>query len=86
MVPPPAHDEAVDAHRFRTLFRLREEAHDQRERDRRHHRAAESLHGTARHEQLLRRRQTAEKRGECEDAEADQEHAPMAIEIAQPAA
>ncbi len=48
-------DEAEDAHRLRPLGRLREQVHDQRQRDRRDDRAAEPLHRPCADQHPLRR-------------------------------
>ena len=47
-------DEAVDAHRLGAVGRLAEQIHDERERDRRNRRAAQSLHDPRPDEQPLR--------------------------------
>ena len=58
------HHEAEDAHRLGPLAGLGEQAHDQREGDRRHGGAAEALHGPADDEQPGVRREAAGDRGE----------------------
>ena len=60
--------EAIDSHRLRPLGRLREQVHDQRQRDRRDHRAAHALHRAGNDQRRLRLRQPADQRGEREQA------------------
>ena len=84
--PAAGGDEPEDAHRLRALGGLREEGHDQRERDRRDHRAAQPLDRPRSDEEGLCRRQAAGERGEREERDSDQEQAPLAEEIPEPAA
>ena len=94
MRTPPRHarraaarqDEAEEAHRLGAVGRLREERHDQRERDGRHDGAAESLHRTGADEHPLRRGQAADQGREREDRDPDQEQAPRAEQVAEAAA
>ena len=79
-------DEAEDAHRLGALGRLGEEAHHQRERDRRDDRPAEPLDGPRRDQELLRAGEPARDRSDREQRDPDQEHAPVPVEVAEPPA
>jgi hypothetical protein len=84
--PAACHHEAEDAHRLGPVGRLREEVHDQRERDRRDNRTAEALDRTRRDQEPLRRGQAAGDRGQGEERDPDQEQSPVAEQIAEAAA
>ena len=79
-------DEAEDPHRLRPVGLLREERHDEREGDRGDECASQPLHGPRRHQLALRGREPAGKRSCGEERDADQEHPPLAEEVAQPPA
>jgi hypothetical protein len=78
--------EAVDAHRLRPLGRLGEQIHDQRQRDRRHHRAAEPLHCARGDQPGLALRQPARQRRQREQRDAEQEQLAVPVQIAEPSA
>ena len=84
--PTSGEDEPEDAHRLGTVGRLGEEHHRERERDRRDKRAAEALDRARGHQLPLRGREPAGERGEGEERDADQEHAALPEEVAQPPA
>ncbi len=77
-------DEAEHAHRLRALGGLGEQAHHQRQRDGRDDRAAEPLDGARADQELLRAGEAARDRGGREQRDADQEQAPVPVEIAEP--
>jgi hypothetical protein len=79
-------DKAVDTHGLGALGRLGEKIHDERERNRRHHRAAQALHGARHDQQHLRIGQAAGQRGHRKEREPRQEEPAVAIQIAQPPA
>ena len=60
--PPAGGDEPDHAHRLRTLRRLGEQRHDQRERDRSDDGAAEALYRPRGDQELLRSREATGKR------------------------
>ena len=80
------HHEAEDAHRLGPLRRLGEQAHDQRERDRGHRGAAETLHRAADDEPGRGRRQAAGHGGDGEEHRAAEEDPLVAQQVAEPAA
>ncbi len=79
-------DEAEDTHRLGALGRLGEQAHHQGQRDRRDDGATEALDGPRADQELLRAGKPAGDRGEREQGDADQEQAPMPVEITEPPA
>ncbi len=79
-------DETIDTHRLGAVARLREEIHDERERDRRYHGAAESLHRACADEQRLRAGKAAGEGGSGENSDAVKEKAPVAEQVAEPPA
>src|SRR5438093_989234 len=70
-------DEAVDAHRLGAVRGFAEEIHDERQRDRRDHRAAEPLYRPRGDQYALRRRDPAGERGDGEERHTEQEQAPL---------
>jgi hypothetical protein len=84
--PAAGHHEAEHAHRLRPLARLREQHHDERQRDGRHDRAADALDGAGADEEPLSRRNTACDRRKREDEDPDEEEPAVAEEVAEPAA
>jgi hypothetical protein len=79
-------DEAEHAHRLGAIAGLREQIHDQRQRDRIDDRTTQTLYGARGDQDELRTGQSARERGQREQPDAEQEQAPMAVEIAEPAA
>jgi hypothetical protein len=79
-------DEPDHAHRLRPLGGLREERHDQRERDGGHDGGAQPLDGARADEELLRAGDAARERREREERHAEHEQAPVAEQVAEPAA
>ena len=79
-------DEAEHPHRLGAVRLLREEEHQQRERDRGDDRSADALDGASRDQEPLRVREPAAQRGSGEERDADQEQPPVPEEVAEPAA
>ena len=86
MLPPPAQTKP-----YTPIARARspetgEEIHDQRQRDGRYDRAADALHRARGDQHRLRLREAARERCEREDDEAGEEHAPLAVQVAESSA
>jgi len=79
-------DEAVHAHRLGPFRRLGEQVHDQRQRHRGDHRAAEALDAARDHEPLARAGHAAGERGGGEQHQPEQEQLAVPEQVAQPAA
>ena len=79
-------DEAEHAHGLRPLGRLDEERHHERECDRRHYGAAESLDHPGHDEHALACRRPARERSQGEQGDPAEEQSTMAEQIAEPPA
>ena len=77
--------EAEDPHCLRPFGRLGEEGDDDRQRHRLDDGSTETLQRPCADEHLLRRREPAAERGEGEERDPEQEQAPVAEEVAEPA-
>ena len=86
MLPPPAMQNPNTPSAFVALAGIGEEAHDQRERDRRDDGAAEPLHRPRADQHPLARREPADDRGGGEERDPEQEQPALPEQVAEPAA